>query len=69
MVPGGGTVGLQVDFLFFFFFSSSFSATPLNVVTKDNLCGHLGGFGMVTWDWGPNMGVFNEPSLRELTPT
>ena len=50
MVPRGGTVGLQMNFLSFF----SFSFTPLNCWSKDDLCGHHGwvggGGGGVVWE-------------------
>ena len=43
-VLGGGTVGLQMDFLSFF----SFFSTPLTFGSKDDLCGQL----WVGWGWG-----------------
>ena len=55
MVPRGGTMGLQMDFLSFFsfsFFSSVSFSTPLTFGCKYDHCGHLGGGGGVRWVGG-----------------
>ena len=50
MVPKGGTMGLQMNFLSFLSSSfSSYTSTPLNFGSKDDLGGFGGGVGVCVW--------------------